>query len=76
MAKEEARVFRLLKDTNSHFRLFLLILVLVIVLVISSGGARGWRGLVGNHGLVIILIQGGDAEAAKPLGAGFHSRRR
>lgn len=67
-------MLRLLKDTKGHFCLFLLILV--IVLVIRCGGARGWRGLVGNHGLVIIPIQGGDAEAAKPLGAGFHSRRR
>jgi len=74
VAEEEAWALRLLKHTKGHFRLFLLILVVILVIRCRGGGAR--KGLVRNHGIVIILIQGGDAEAAKFIGTGFHSRRR
>jgi hypothetical protein len=33
-------------------------------------------GLVRDLGLVVIIIQGGDTEAAKLLGAGLHYGRR
>jgi len=67
-------VLRFAKDTKRHFHFF--ILIVVVLVIHCSGRGACWRGLVRDLGLVVIIIQGGDTEAAKLLGAGLHYRRR